>query len=286
MIGAKKLTWKTSRQTCIGVSIEFMRLPPSSLGEIAALLTSASSALPSFISRWRISATAAPTSSGSERSTLMWSSGPDGHGQFSANGWREQVMTRQPSREKRLTVACPMPRLAPVRTIVFLRVSSAMFGSPASYVAEADHLGESGKTSVSEDDVHDRADPAAALRRWLDRTGGCGGDVPAIRRLAQHTLDVGQHPAVPAARQLCHRHALMRGGHEVVPRLRRQLATGQPFGWAAVIIAEPHAGRQVRGEADEPGVARILGRAGLAGGWPAEGGALGRTFRRSEERRG
>ncbi len=42
MIGAKKLTWNTSRQTCIGVSIEFMRLLPSlSFGEMPALLTSA-----------------------------------------------------------------------------------------------------------------------------------------------------------------------------------------------------------------------------------------------------
>src|SRR5262249_42139974 len=44
----------------------------------------------------------------------MWSSGPISHGQFSGKAWREQVMTRQPAAEKRLTVACPMPRLAPV----------------------------------------------------------------------------------------------------------------------------------------------------------------------------
>ena len=44
----------------------------------------------------------------------MWSSGPASHGQFSGKGWREQVMTRQPAAEKRFTVACPMPRLAPV----------------------------------------------------------------------------------------------------------------------------------------------------------------------------
>jgi hypothetical protein len=31
-------------------------------------------------------------------------------------------MTRQPSAEKRFTVACPMPRLAPVRTIVFFKI--------------------------------------------------------------------------------------------------------------------------------------------------------------------
>src|SRR3954471_21334298 len=44
----------------------------------------------------------------------MWSSGPISHGQFSGNPCREQVMTRQPAAEKRFTVACPMPRLAPV----------------------------------------------------------------------------------------------------------------------------------------------------------------------------
>jgi hypothetical protein len=44
--------------------------------------------------------------------------GPGSHGQFSGNGWREQVMTRQPAAEKRLTVAWPMPRLAPVSSSV------------------------------------------------------------------------------------------------------------------------------------------------------------------------
>src|SRR5216683_950932 len=34
--------------------------------------------------------------------------------QFAGNGWREQVMTRHPAAENRLTVAWPMPRLAPV----------------------------------------------------------------------------------------------------------------------------------------------------------------------------
>ncbi len=41
MIGAKKLTWNTCCQTSSVVSIELIRLPPSALGEIAALLTSA-----------------------------------------------------------------------------------------------------------------------------------------------------------------------------------------------------------------------------------------------------
>src|SRR5487761_355365 len=48
----------------------------------------------------------------------MWSSGPASHGQFSGNGCREQVTTRQPAAENRFTVAWPMPRLAPVRSSV------------------------------------------------------------------------------------------------------------------------------------------------------------------------
>src|SRR5580704_2553531 len=45
----------------------------------------------------------------------MWSSGPASQGQFSGNGCREQVITRQPAAEKRFTVAWPIPREAPVR---------------------------------------------------------------------------------------------------------------------------------------------------------------------------
>src|SRR3982750_349451 len=48
----------------------------------------------------------------------MWSSGPAPHGHSSGNGWREHVITRQPALEKRITVAWPMPRLAPVRSSV------------------------------------------------------------------------------------------------------------------------------------------------------------------------
>src|SRR2546423_11901409 len=48
----------------------------------------------------------------------MWSSGPASQGQFSGKAWREQVMTRQPAEAKRLTVAWPMPREAPVKISV------------------------------------------------------------------------------------------------------------------------------------------------------------------------
>ena len=43
MIGAKKFTWNTCCQTSCVVSSEQSRSPPSALGEIAALLTSACS---------------------------------------------------------------------------------------------------------------------------------------------------------------------------------------------------------------------------------------------------
>src|SRR3982074_3255036 len=116
MIGAKKLTRNTWLQVLMSVSMAPSRLPPAAFGEIAALLTSACSAPPSR--RWRISEIARVVSAWSARSTWTWSSGPASHGQFSGNGCREQVMTRQPAEEKRITVAWPMPRLAPVRSIV------------------------------------------------------------------------------------------------------------------------------------------------------------------------
>ena len=40
--------------------------------------------------------------------------------------WREQVITRQPAAENRFTVACPIPRLAPVRSSVLRRVLEVM----------------------------------------------------------------------------------------------------------------------------------------------------------------
>src|SRR5262249_48675953 len=116
MIGAKKLTRKTWVQVSRSVSTVPSRPPPLPFGEIAALLTSACSSPPS--SRFLISATARMVSSESARSTWMWSSGPASHGHSSGNACREQVITRHPAEEKRITVACPMPRLAPVRSRV------------------------------------------------------------------------------------------------------------------------------------------------------------------------
>jgi hypothetical protein len=102
-IGAKKLTLNTCVQASTSVSIVPMREPPRPFGEIAALLTSACNC-PS-VSRERISLTARSVSLWSARSTWMWSSGPASQGHSSGNGCREQVITRQPADEKRITVA-------------------------------------------------------------------------------------------------------------------------------------------------------------------------------------
>ena len=116
MIGAKKLTRNTWLQVSMSVSMVPSRLPSGAFGEIAALLTSACSS--SFSSRLRISEIARVVSAWSARSTSMWSSGPAPHGQISGKACREQVMTRQPAEEKRIAVAWPMPRLAPVKSSV------------------------------------------------------------------------------------------------------------------------------------------------------------------------
>jgi hypothetical protein len=44
---------------------------------------------------------------------------------LSGKGWREQVITRQPSRAKRITVAWPIPRDAPVRSSVLVSLIRA-----------------------------------------------------------------------------------------------------------------------------------------------------------------
>ena len=58
----------------------------------------------------------------------------------------------------------------------------------------------------------------------------------------------------------------MRRLHEAGPDFDRQAAAGRLFGRRVVVIAEPDAGDEIGGVADEPGVAEILAGAGLAGG--------------------
>src|SRR2546429_8131905 len=64
--------------------------------------------------------------------------------------------------------------------------------------------------------------------------------------------------------------------HEAGPYFHRQAAAGCLPGRRIVVIAEPDAGHEVTGVADEPGVTEILAGAGLAGGRPARDLGLAR----------
>src|SRR5262249_52249684 len=61
----------------------------------------------------------------------------------------------------------------------------------------------------------------------------------------------------------------MRGAPEPRPDVDRQAAAGCLLGRGGIVVAEPDAGDEMAGIADEPGVAEILAGAGLAGGLPA-----------------
>src|SRR6188474_309052 len=112
----------------------------------------------------------------------MWSSGPASHGQLSGKGCREQVMTRQPAEEKRITVAWPMPRLAPVRSSVrrgvLAVVTMSVFQVRASRIqphfapglvgplaAEFDAVVQAERAVVPELEALRRDAPAAPARR-------------------------------------------------------------------------------------------------------------------------
>src|SRR5690349_16512499 len=56
----------------------------------------------------------------------------------------------------------------------------------------------------------------------------------------------------------------MRIGHDVVPWRRRQRAAGHPFGWRIIVVAHPNGADEIARVADKPGVAPIVGGAGLA----------------------
>src|SRR6476619_2009268 len=61
----------------------------------------------------------------------------------------------------------------------------------------------------------------------------------------------------------------MGAAHEAGPDFNRQAAAGRLPGRRGIVVAEPDAGDEVAGIADEPGIAEILAGAGLAGGRPA-----------------
>jgi len=62
------------------------------------------------------SATKCSRSAGSARSAVIWCVQFGSRLHSGGTASREQVMMRQPASLKRLTVACPMPRLAPVNS--------------------------------------------------------------------------------------------------------------------------------------------------------------------------
>ena len=64
----------------------------------------------------------------------------------------------------------------------------------------------------------------------------------------------------------------MRGFHEVPPQPRRRAAARDSVHGPAIVIAQPDAGNQLSGIAQEPGVPVILAGPGLAGGGPANPG--------------
>ena len=112
---AKKLTWNTWPQVRRSVSSVFSRAPPSPFGRDPGIVDQ------------RVQPPAQPAADLLDRrdrvlgigqvdlDVILRAAAP---GAFVGKGWREQVITRQPSALNRRTVAWPIPRLAPVRSIV------------------------------------------------------------------------------------------------------------------------------------------------------------------------
>jgi peptidyl-tRNA hydrolase, PTH1 family len=122
------------------VSSVFRRLPPSPLGLMPALFTSACSR-PLILPLMTSIASMVFFGIGKVELDVVVLSHP-GQGQRGSKGWREQVSTRHPSDENRLTVACPMPRLAPVSTMTFCSLSCSDGGTAGVCIATARTLSE------------------------------------------------------------------------------------------------------------------------------------------------
>ena len=98
-----------------------------------------------------------------------------------------------------------------------------------------------------------------------------------LRRRRDRRGRLHRRQALACARRRCgRRRSCWRATHEVVPDQRRERAAGDRWprnsviiGFRVVGVADPDRDRPARREADEPGVAGVLGRAGLAGGEPA-----------------
>ena len=109
-------------------------------------------------------------------------------------------------------------------------------------------------------------------RRVRRKRGRCGrrrgrGDLGYGR--LRSLRDIGEEARRLRGRQRRDRYALMRRAHEAGPDLDRQSAAHSPLGRRTVVIAEPDAGDEIGGVADEPGVAEILAGSGLARRDPA-----------------
>src|SRR6185437_7725861 len=219
----KKFTWNTWCQTSMVVSSEPSRAPASALGEMAALLTSACNSLLS--SRRLISSIASSVLASSARSTWMWSSGPASHGQFSGNGWREQVITRQPAAENRLTVAWPIPRLAPVK-------SSVLRGRLVGDVGISDLKHPSSGTS----DASSRIKPRLAPRRAQVFPPEFDAIVQAERPLVPELDAQGQNSVTRPMRRPRHRHQRVFGGVQ-----RNRLLESEPAFERGGLLAGPSA---------------------------------------------
>src|ERR1700731_5390231 len=99
--------------------------------------------------------------------------------------------------------------------------------------------------------------------------GAGAGFVAAARRLRLDRRRRREPAAVVQSRQCRWRDALMSGPHEPAPDFHRQAAADRLLGRRIVVVAEPAAGDEARGVADEPRVAEILAGAGLARSEPA-----------------
>jgi hypothetical protein len=111
--------------------------------------------------------------------------------------------------------------------------------------------------------------------------GACAAPWPD-RRLLHVVVEAGARAAVDRLRQLELGLTGQRRVHVGLPDAARQPAAGDLDAvhrdGARVGVAEPHGGRQLRGEADEPRVLVVGARAGLAGSLPPAvelGGATG-----------
>ena len=79
-----------------------------------------------------------------------------------------------------------------------------------------------------------------------------GGGLHRLGRL--HGRDGQRH----GARQCPWHQPIVRQQHHLAPQPRRQVAAHHPAHRVAVVVADPYAGDEIRGVADEPGIAEIL----------------------------